>query len=336
MNTIVRMHFGSHLYGTASPNSDHDFKGVFMPSAEQVLLGRIPKSMSNNTKKDSSQKNSPDDVDTEMYSLHYFIHLACEGETVALDMLHAPNNMIQVGSHIWDLIVAERHRFYTKNLKAFVGYARRQASKYGIKGSRLNDAKRVLTFLEGLGDGYQLREVWDDLPEGEHIFRHSPDANGVRMYEVCGRKIGETTSSEYAGFIVRNFYSNYGARAKQAAANQGIDWKAVSHALRAAYQVKEILTEGKITFPLKEADYLRQVKQGQHHYLNEVAPRLEWLMDEVESLAAKSTLPESCDRKWWDRWLRGVTGAEMFKHLLNDQYKGFKITEIIPAFQENS
>ena len=37
---------------------------------------------------------------------------------------------------------------HPKNLNSFVNYARRQASKYGIKGSRLNAALQVLTILK--------------------------------------------------------------------------------------------------------------------------------------------------------------------------------------------
>jgi len=83
-----------------------------------------------------------------MYSLHYFINLACEGETIALDMLHVPDDKVVEKHPVWDEIVLNRQKFYTKNLKAFVGYARRQASKYGIKGSRLNDIKKVLDFFQ--------------------------------------------------------------------------------------------------------------------------------------------------------------------------------------------
>ena len=43
MNLIVKMVFGSHLYGTNTPQSDKDFKGVFMPTNEQIYLGKIPK-----------------------------------------------------------------------------------------------------------------------------------------------------------------------------------------------------------------------------------------------------------------------------------------------------
>ena len=316
MKTIVKLMFGSQLYGTNTPDSDQDFKGVFLPSKEQILLGKIPKSINESTKKENQLKNTSKDVDFETYSLHYFIYLACEGETVALDMLHAPDNMIIEKSHIWNLIVAERERFYTKNLKAFVGYARRQASKYGIKGSRLNDAQKVLDALKRVNDSTnrcRLLDIWPILPTGEHIFKHPPNENGERMYEVCGRKIGEKVTLQYARETVKRFVDNYGERARKAADNEGIDWKAVSHACRAAYQVKQILLENTIIFPLKEAKFLKSVKCGELDYQTVVAPKLEDLMTEVEELSLKSNLPDKVDRKFWDRFIINVLEDEMFQ-----------------------
>ena len=133
MNLIVKMKFGALLYGTATSDSDVDYKGIFMPTKDEVLLCRIPKSHSHSTGKEES-KNTKDDIDFEIYSFHYFIKLACDGQTVVMDMLHAPEEMILQSSNIWKEILKNRHTFYTKNLKSFIDYARRQASKYGIKG----------------------------------------------------------------------------------------------------------------------------------------------------------------------------------------------------------
>jgi hypothetical protein len=301
--TIVKMVFGSHLYGTSTPESDKDFKGVFLPTREQILLGKIPKSINESSNK-TNIKNTSKDVDLEMYSLHYFIHLACEGETVALDMLHAPKKMIIETCPIWNEIVLNRQRFYTKNLKAFVGYARRQASKYGIKGSRLNDAQRVLDFLKPYQHLFKkLNNLWNDLPEGEHIFKHPPNENGERMYEVCGRKIGEKVTFNYAYDTVKKFVDNYDDRARMAANNEGIDWKAISHAFRAAYQVKQILIKNTITFPLKEASTLLLIKQGKLDYQSIVAPKLNDLISEVEELSKNCNLPEKVDRNFWNKFI---------------------------------
>ena len=302
LNIIVKMKFGAHLYGTATSASDLDYKGVFLPSKQDVLLGRIGKSCSYTTGQDST-RNKPGDVDYEYYSLHYFIKLACEGQTVAMDMLHAPDNMIMKKSAVWDAIVANRERFYTRNLKAFIEYARRQAGKYGIRGSRLNAVARVLEVLKAEASEKKLRDIWEALPRTDHCFDMGPDPKGMRQYQVCGKTFQESVRIAYVIPILQKFYDEYGQRAVQAAENRNIDWKAVSHAIRAAYQTKEILTRGSITFPLANAAFLKRVKQGELDYRTEAAPALEALMEEVEALVRTSSLPEKADTDYWDRFI---------------------------------
>lgn len=308
MQTIVKMIFGSHLYGTDSPSSDKDYKGIFMPSREEVLLGKIPKSLSKSTKTSGDAKNSADDVDEEMYSLHYFIHLACEGETVALDMLHATDEMIIEASDTWCDMVRLRDLFYTKSCKAFVGYARRQAAKYGVKGSRLADAKLLYDFLSTYDEDDKLKEIWQILPETENISR---DNNvSPRIYNVCGRMIQDTVKIGYARGCISAFINSYGERARLAAENKGVDWKAVSHAFRAAYQMRSIFKNYTIIFPLPEREFLRDVKYGKYEY-SRVAPMLDELIDEVEELSRNSSLPEKVDRRFWNEFVMEETWTSL-------------------------
>jgi hypothetical protein len=309
MNVIVEMKFGSHLYGTDTPESDHDFKGVFLPELENLILGERVKSINTNTNA-SDGKNTSQDVDREFYSLHYFLKLALEGQTVALDMLHAPQSAILKNSHLWDTLVGQRSRFYTKSLKAFIGYARRQAAKYGIKGSRLAEVRMVASFLEKslnrlewMGpDDLKLRDVWDWLPKGDHIYFHSgasekQDSMSLKMYEVVGKKFQETARVNYVLPILHRFITEYGERAQKAERNEGVDWKALSHALRAAYQVKELFVDGTMTLPLPQAGLILAVKQGRLAFKS-VQAELEQTMSEVEALALRSELPEKADHKF--------------------------------------
>jgi hypothetical protein len=312
MKIIVKMRFGSHLYGTNTEDSDVDYKGVFLPSKREILLNQIPKCRSFSTGNDLI-KNNPDDVDEEIYSLHYFIKLACDGQTVAIDMLHAPDTMLIESSDIWEKIVKEKQRFYTKNLNSFVNYARRQASKYGIKGSRLNAALQVLNLLNSNDPESRLRDVWSRLPRNEYCHDIGIDPNGMRQYQVCGKTFQESSSVGYVLPIIKKFYDDYGHRAKLAAENKNIDWKAISHALRAAIQTKEILTTGTIHFPLKDAPFLLDVKSGRLNYAGEVAPVLESLMDEVEKLVNKSDLPDKVDVDYWDHFICETLEASRFK-----------------------
>lgn len=300
--------FGSHLYGTDTPESDIDLKGVYVPSLKNILLNKTERSINLSIKNSDGIKNSKDDVDIELISLHYFIELALKGETMALDMLHANEDAIIVSSVTWEDIRRNRSRFYTKNLNSYCGYARNQAAKYGCKGSRLADMKNVLDFVNlyvGQKDAIRLNVVWDSLPQGEHIHKLDPqidDKNQYRMYQVAGQCFQETVSLQYMYDAVQKRYSEYGERARKAEANEGVDWKAISHAIRAVYQIIEILDTGDLKYPLKEAEYLKLVKQGKVKY-SEVSEKLELLLSEAEKKSNESHYPEKPDV---DLWMRAV------------------------------
>jgi hypothetical protein len=303
MDTIVKMIFGSHLYGTATPTSDKDYKGIFLPAVNQILLNKIPKTISKNTKNNSSEKNTENDVDEELYSLHYFIELACQGQTVAIDMLHAPKSAILETSEIWEDLYSLRGLFYTKNLQSLVGYARHQAAKYGIKGSRLAAAKQVLDYFNTLPTNTKLKDIWEDLPKGDHLsFLPSSEMHPERFYQVCGKSLLETSTVGHYMPMLSAFINEYGKRAQQAEQDNGIDWKAISHAFRAAYQVKAILTEGGFEYPLKETPFIIAIKKAEIPY-KQASPILEDLIEEVITLSNTSQLPDKVDRVYWDNWL---------------------------------
>lgn len=305
---IVHMKVGSHLYGTNTPESDHDYATVFVPSRLEIILGRIPKvEEMGPVKTHEGMKTGPGEIESKHFSLHKFVRMACEGQTLALEMLHAPRGAIIEKPHaIWDGLVQRRKKFYSKNLNAFVGYARTQAAKYGIKGSRLNAVQDVLDFLYTCNMDDRLLMHWDQLPAGEHIRFHSQEANGSFMYEVCGKKVHDTAKVLYACEIFEKYRENYGVRATRAANNEGIDWKAVSHAVRVSLQVSEILTHQTMTLPSPHASLLMDIKKGKHDYTTVVAPLLESIMERNERLSAESTLPKHVDYESWDRWLYAI------------------------------
>lgn len=319
-NLIMLAPFGSVLYGTdVNINdlnekeklesdkylSDKDYKGVFIPTKEQMYNNKIPNSVRFNSKKDYGRKNNPDDVDCELYSIQYFLKMALDGDTAAMDLLHCPDELLLKTSDIWKNMVSNRSKFYTKNLKTLVDYARGQAAKYGVKGSRLSDAKIVLDFLNQFDPetNPKMNEVWDKLPIGRNMNKLSSDPKtGIRMYEVCNRKYPETSRVCYCRNNIQKFYDEYGERAKKAANNEGVDWKAISHAVRAGSQLKEIIKNGTITFPLVDREFIKNVKLGRYAYYC-VAIYLDCMLDELEDLNNKSSLPMEPDYKFWNDFL---------------------------------
>lgn len=302
--------FGSHLYGTSTSDSDQDYKGIYMPSKRQILTGNIPRSYSWTSKKTRAEgvKNTADDIDIEVYSLHYFIEMLLKGETAAMDMIHVRPDQCIISTPEWGLIHNNRWLAYTRSMSALIQYMRKQAAKYGIRGSRLEELEQVITQLKRNYETVKLGQVWDDLPVGDHVHDLGVDGRtGIRVYQVLGRKFQETMTIKNVLKPLIQIQEKYGERARLAKENKGIDWKAVSHALRAAIQMERMLSGAELTFPLPEGDLLTQVKVGELDYTTVVAPLLESFVDSVEWLASQSDFPEKAPREYWMSILATLT-----------------------------
>lgn len=306
MKKLCKILFGSHLYGTNTESSDLDYKGVYLPDFKELALGEIQKviNFSTNT---SSQKNSSDDVDEEYFSLQYFIKLACQGQTNTIDMIHAPVQNVIESSYIWNEIHNNRAKFYHKDMKAFLGYCKTQAAKYSVKGSRLATVSEYISFFKEKEKTSKLKEYWGEIKELEHarkIVQENNRNEEKRALEICGRVFQADSRSGWVTDVLKKFYASYGERAKLAELNQGIDWKAVSHAFRAGFQLKEIFETGDLKFPLEDKDFILKIKQGQLHYKNDgIGEKLNNLICEVEELSSKSSFPEKADEAFWRKFV---------------------------------
>ncbi len=305
IDVIMLTEFGSHLYGTDTPTSDRDYKGIFMPTEKQILLNKIPKSIRFDTNK-TNKKNSTEDIDCELYSLHYFFDLAKKGETVSIDMLHSSPI---ISSKIWKDIFAFRSNFYCTNMKSLMGYAKHQAAKYGIKGSRLYSAEKLKTFLNEFDSNLKMKFVWDKLPIDENI-KFINDNQKIKSLNFCGKILQDSIKISYALDIIETFINNYGARAKLAKENKGVDFKALHHALRAAFQLEEIFLTGDLKFPLKTAPFLKCIKQERYSY-NFVIEYLEDKIDKVEKLSLESNLPSEINTEKIDDFLFNIIKEEI-------------------------
>lgn len=307
---IVEMTFGSALYGTKTPSSDLDIKAVHIPSATDILLQRVKPVVSRKTKADNSAKNTADDIDFESYSLQKYLGLVAEGQTVALDMLFAPDWAIISRTPYWTEIQKNRDRLLSRGYASFLGYCRAQANKYGIKGSRMAAARAAVNLLEVgmnvLGTSAKLAQFdselsWLCLEQDHSSIDSIPDAAGNKILHlnVCGRKAPYTSSIKNAYEIYRVLFDEYGKRATAAEKNEGIDWKALSHAVRIGHQAIELLTAKFVTFPRPEAEHLRAIKAGEMPY-SQVSEEIEALLERIEATALTSPLPERPDREWID------------------------------------
>lgn len=322
MREIICMRFGSHLYGTATPASDTDLKAVFIPSARDILLQRVKATIVSKRDKAEGERNVAGDVDEEAFSLQRYLGLLSEGQTVALDMLFAPKwAWIGEAGEVWHHLVRERRRLVSKRSTTFVGYCRKQAAKYGVKGSRVAAARKALEFLTAAeadhGGGARLEAVRENamaLTATEHIVfvpRDPYDPKTVDFLEVCGRKLAFTASLMSARNTIERLVQEYGQRALMAERNQGVDWKAMSHAVRVATQAIELLETGHITFPLPNAEHVLAIKTARLPF-KEVGAEIEDLLDRVNAAAESSKLPEKPDTDWIEDLVADVYGLEVW------------------------
>jgi hypothetical protein len=305
---VVRVLFGSHLYGTNTPTSDMDYKAVHVPDARSILLQNVQDSVHNFRPKAEGQKNEPGDVDEESYSLQRYLKLLADGQTVAIDMLFAPDSCLLHKSELWDYIRKNKGRLLTKKSVAFVGYCRTQANKYGIKGSRVKavaDAANIFqTWSNQLRPGAKVSEIATVLEGliGDHtriVVKETTPGRTETYFDCCNRLVGFNNTLKEAATIYSRIYDNYGARARQAQDNEGIDWKALSHAVRVGQEAIELLTTRNVTFPLPNAAHILDIKQGKLPY-QQVAEEIEQLLVDVEVASAASDLPDNVDREFID------------------------------------
>ena len=306
---VVKMEYGSHLYGLNHAGSDTDYKAIALPTAEQIIMQKADFDIKMSTG-DQTSKNGAGDVDDEVMSLSKFLRQAMAGKNTAVDMLHAAPDQVMIHSDIWDELTMRKSEFYTKDMSSYVDYVQGQAAKYGVKGSRLaalQDAMNVIRpfLVTSANDMVKLGTIADRLPLGEHAQIVETEVKGEKQefYEICQRKFDFKNKLPYCLANMQKIYDGYGHRAKLAESNDGVDWKAVSHALRAGFQAKHIFQSGGFSYPLPETSFIMDVKMGKVDYKTGVQPAIEELVAEVNALSAASNLPESADIEYWEGWL---------------------------------
>lgn len=319
MRIIMKAIFGSQCYGTSLPSSDIDYKSIFIPSPQSILLQQAPRIIVNNTKKDSTVKNTATDIDDEKFSLHEFFRLLAQSQTVVTDMLFVPDNLIvECDKNLWAVVKNIGMRQLTNKCVSFASYCKSQSNKYGIKGSRVAAMKLALEIVAKYKDHDLVESMANEFREQEKTNEwikivNLPHKDGTPLYhiEVCGRKIPFTSKISRAKECYQKIYDAYGQRARLAQQNDSVDFKALYHAVRVASEAKELLSTGKITFPRPEASILLQIRRGNLPY-REVAEMIEKGLIDLEEAQSDSVLPPEPDYEAARRLICRVYAEEIF------------------------
>lgn len=317
MKILFKTIFGSHLYGTDTPNSDTDYKGIFKESLENIILKDDRETFHENTNSNGEgQKNSPHDIDVEFKELRRFLRDCLVGQTYALDLLFSTPDKWIIVSDEWKFIIAHREKLLSKNVQPYIEYCRQQAGKYGLKGSRLGELLRVIEFLKKFKSTMKLIDVLSEFQESEFAKviqitserKNSEKPITETFLEVLGKKFEQQKMIKEILPALEKMNEMYGGRARLALENKGVDWKAVSHAFRCCYQLQELAKTKKITFPLLQAEKLKKIKIGAIPYC-ELQEELVTLMNDSIAAINSSNLPEEPDKDFWDKYLVRIYSA---------------------------
>ncbi len=298
MKTLAKVIHGSKLYGLDSEASDTDYKGLFLPGLKELVLMMASKN--------ETYKIKENNEEYENFALQHFLKLCANGEDVCITMLHASQDKILLDSEIYKYLRDNRAKFYTKRIIGSLGYAKSMAVKYSLRADRMADVERVIKFLtEAQAKGVaRLYSIWDDLPSGAHISFGTEPTNkndDKRFYSVSNKKVTPQVAVAYALEIYQSLYDKYGDRVKIAKNLDGSDFKAISHSFRVGFQLRSIYKDGGFSYPLRETEFIKDVKYGRLNYLDShLDNQLNELITEVEALADASKLPAKVDRGWMD------------------------------------
>ena len=150
---LVKAIAGSKLYGTDLPTSDSDYKIVFLPSINDIIRLSVIQAKFTSTGGDA--KNTNKDVDVECFELRRYLQMVERGDTVALDLLFTPDDLIIDKDPLWEDLkgICKQHLLTGKAAKTFQGHAKSMAYKFSAKEQRLLAFERVeKAFVSALND----------------------------------------------------------------------------------------------------------------------------------------------------------------------------------------
>lgn len=125
---LLKVKIGSQAYGTATPESDIDYKGIYLQNPEDLLMGKYKEQIT--IKKEVEQQGKIEIDDEVYYEIKRFMSLLASNNPTILEMLNTPEDCIVYKHPILDELFANREAFITKKCRnSFGGYVHQQISK---------------------------------------------------------------------------------------------------------------------------------------------------------------------------------------------------------------
>jgi len=323
---IFKAKIGSQAQGTSTPESDEDFKGIYIQPIDDLISYGYEEFVKVNK-------------DETYYEVRRFLDLLSLANPEALELLYSPSDCIIVNSPQFKLIRENKEKFITKLCaKTFANYAYNQIKKSRGTDKKINwEAKRVdrktpLDFIYYTKEGksYPITEYLNKA----HLDQERCGLVKLDHMKDCYTLYYDFFNAGYRGIIAENSneirlssvnkestplmmvyynsdafskhckdFSSYQLWLKERNINrfhtnvshgQLYDSKNISHCRRLIDICLEIATTGTFTVKRPNADYLLSIKRGEVP-LDKIIEDAERDIAGLQELYDKSNLPESVD-----------------------------------------
>lgn len=125
---IYQVIVGSQAYGTADETSDIDRKGIFMLPIDMLMSDDYIEQVS-----DESNNNV-------YYELGKFMHLLAKSDPTVLELLNAPEDLVEIEADVMSIVKSHNTEFITKTLeKSFGEFAKGQIRKARGLNKKINN-----------------------------------------------------------------------------------------------------------------------------------------------------------------------------------------------------
>jgi predicted nucleotidyltransferase len=331
---IYKVESGSYLYGTNTESSDKDYVSVFIPTTYDLLSLQKCEFIDESTKKSSEdRKNTSADIDNQSYSISNYLHLVLSGNPNLTEILFSENPIIEDSAFL--IFKNNASRLISRRVyNSFTGFAVSQMKKLEYKSKRFIQLEKALEHLEkecqdGICD--DKAEMSEELSSwlNEHLTEYKGGKNNVKHFH---KNLPVKTIYEK----IKEEYERYGWRTKtQTFAALGYDVKYASHVIRLFHESEELLTAGRLSFPItgKAYDDIMAIKLGKIT-IEQFYEMCGYYEDLNRKALANTVLPDKADWKWANDalvdLLRRSIAAESFVSYIDPIFPLFPQTFLIP------
>jgi predicted nucleotidyltransferase len=301
-NKILEIVAGSYLYGTNSDTSDRDYVGIFLPSEEYILGFKKVEEVDFSVKdKNENGKNTKHALDRKLYEFRKFITLAMSMNPNIVEILFVNNENIVSINEIGEELLSLRQCFVHKGLKQrFLGYAFSQKHKIVIKKDNYFDLIEAFEYLKKYDIGKTILEIALETNCPYFIKKRYDQATNINFIEIGDLNFNPATSVKRANAILQERLDKVGNRG-ELLTKHGFDVKYGMHLVRLMLEGVELLKTGELKFPLKEAEMLKDIRNGKWKIENILNYSYE-LEKEIEDLEKYSKLPDKPNVKFLEEF----------------------------------